>query len=790
MFYSTKRFAGLLLLNFLLFSNAFAQTLTQTVRGEVRDISTRETLPGATVTVINSDPIMGTATDGNGKFHLKGVPLGRQAFSINYVGYESLIISEVLVTTGKEVILEIELTQMSMQIDEVVVRAKHRKDKPINSMATLSAKMFTVEETRRYAGGMDDPARLVSAFAGVSVGNVQNNAIIVRGNSPKGVSWRLEGVDIPAPHHFSNINVVGGGLVTILSSHILGNSDFFSGAFPSEYGNAIAGVFDMNLRNGNQQTHEHAVQVGIMGIDLASEGPLGPGKNATYLFNYRYSTFGLLTDMKLIDINNATFRYQDLSFKINYSTQKHGSFSLWATGGADGLSDPHEPKSDLWIQDWDKVNGDVKYLVGAVGFTHKLTLSNRTFISTTVAATGINNKMDVIRLDDSFDLKPDFLSNEANTTLNFNTNFTTKFSSKHALKYGLSHRVMMYNIEVNSTFNQQPNSYQSIVNQNGNSSYSHMFVQSKFNLLPNLNLNSGVNGSYFALNGGYSIEPRIGLNWQVHSKHSVSIGYGLHSQLEDLRIYMVNKQVNSTLLTPNKNLKPTKAHHIIFAYDWFVSPKLRIKVEPYYQKLFDVPGTLSGTYSVINFTEDRAFSKQLVNNGEGKNIGIDFTLERFLSNNYYYLFTASVFDSKYKAADNIWRNSRYNKGYVVNVLAGKEFFFSNNKRVLGLNARVNLMGGERVTPVFYDESALLQKVIFDEANAFSNQLPSLNYIDISVSYRVSKAKVSSVWALQLKNVLSAPIYEGYDYNYKTQRVEMFKSQGSTVIPSLSYKLEF
>jgi len=108
----------------------------------------------------------------------------------------------------------------------VLTKAHTRKDKALNSMASISARSFTVEETRRYAGSMDDPARMASAFAGVATGNLQDNAIIIRGNAPKGVSWRVEGVEVPNPSHFSGGNVAGGGFITALSSQVFLISDF------------------------------------------------------------------------------------------------------------------------------------------------------------------------------------------------------------------------------------------------------------------------------------------------------------------------------------------------------------------------------------------------------------------------------------------------------------------------------------------------------------------------------------------------------------------------------------
>ncbi|MDD2287122.1 MAG: carboxypeptidase-like regulatory domain-containing protein, partial [Paludibacter sp.] len=372
----------IILLSLLLFTNiVFSQTVSQTLKGMVFDSEIKTPLTGATVVVLGTNPLLGTTTDLDGNYKISHVPIGRYNIHISYIGYEPAIVSEILVTSGKEAVINAGLKQSVTQMKEVTVKANSQKDKPINTMASISARSFTVEETRRYAGGIDDPARLVSSFAGVTVGNLQDNAIIIRGNSPKGVSWRLEGVEIPNPNHFAGGNVVGGGFVTIFSSQLLSNSDFFTGAFPAEYGNALAGVFDMKFRNGNNEKRESTVQVGMLGIDVSSEGPFKKGKNASYLFNYRYSTLGLIADLGLLPTQQVP-RYQDLSFKLNFPTQKAGVFSFWGIGAIDNNKEHDELDFTKWETDWDRVQYDWNLNTGVLGLTHKMIIGSRSYINT------------------------------------------------------------------------------------------------------------------------------------------------------------------------------------------------------------------------------------------------------------------------------------------------------------------------------------------------------------------------------------------------------------------------
>ncbi|RPH26076.1 MAG: TonB-dependent receptor [Bacteroidales bacterium] len=778
----------LIIYAFLLLSikSAYPQGITQVVKGKVFDKESESPLEFATVVVLGTSPQLGVNTDAQGSFKIAGVPIGRYNIQVTFIGYEPTVIPEILITSGKEVVLNIGLVQSLNQIEEIKIQAYSRKDRPVNSMASISARSFTVEETRRYAGGLDDPARMVSAFAGVTVGNLQDNAIIIRGNSPKGVSWRLEGVEIPNPNHFPGGNVAGGGVVTVFSSQLLSNSDFYTGAFPAEYGNALAGVFDMKLRNGNYEKRESTFQAGLLGLDFASEGPFKKGGTSSYLFNYRYSTFSLLTKMGILP-SDETPQYQDLSFKLNFPTKRAGVFSVWGIGAMDLVHEPGNADSTKWQYDWDRITFDWNLSMGAIGVSHKLMLGSATYINTTIVASGSTNKMDSKRFDNSMVPRPNWYFVDKSARISLNTFINHKFSPKHTLKTGVNYSKLLYNLDLNSTINDVPETFQNYVKQDGTGNLVEFYAQSRYNILSNLTLNSGVNFSYFDLNKDYSIDPRLSLKWDFATKQSLSFGYGQHSQLEELKIYLIKHTANGKDYYPNKDLKFSHAQHLVLSYDWLINKSLRLKVEPYFQYLYNIPGIPDSSYSMINFKQDWAFRDSLANNSVGRNYGVDITLERFLNRNYYYLFTASIFSSKYKGDDDVWRSTRYNKGYAVNVLVGKEFFLSRN-RILGVNARLNYMGGERLSPVLYAQSLQRKDVVYDDSRAFEDQNQPMYNLDITITYRANKKRYSGVWALQIKNVLGSPMDDGYSYNYRTKKIE--SDQTVIILPVLSYKVEF
>ena len=763
---------------------AHSQDITQTLRGTIYDQSTHEPLIGATIVVQNSQPVIGTTTDEAGNFSITNLPLGRVSLEISYIGYESRVIPEVLITSAKEVVLSIALKEAATELEGVEVVAGIRKEKALNAMATVSARTFSVEETQRYAGGLSDPARLASAFAGVSTGNLQDNSIVVRGNAPQGVQWRLEGVEIPSPQHFSGGNVIGGGLVTLFSNQVIGNSDFLTGAFPAEYGNALAAVFDVKMRTGNTSRYEHTAQAGILGLDFASEGPLSRAKGASYLLNYRYSTLGLLSDLK-INKTGQRIKYQDLSFKLNFPTEKAGTFSLWGIGGIDNTHKDALSAPADWKTDIDRVNNNWDTYVGTVGLRHQITAGERSFVESHLAFSGTDDRISTDYLsDDASVFTPDSRLKKQNGTLTLATSLTHKLSPLATLKVGISSKQLFYKYNLSAAQDYMPSTYARIVNSAGSTNLTEGYAQLKYQLSPALLANVGLRTHYFGLSKQLSLESRAGLAWKLSDKHSLSFGYGKHSQPEDLNIYMI--EVGGVAV--NKDLKLSDAHHFVLGYDWMLTDKLRFKAEAYYQYLWNIPGEEGTSYSLINLRRALYLNKALVNNTKGRNYGIDLTLERFLGDNYYYLITGSIFKSEYKAGDNLWRNTLYNKGFVLNALFGKEFYFANNRKVLDVNARVSVTGGERYSPILESQSVAQKRVIYDESRAFSEQFRTLTYADLTVNYRINHRKSSSVFSFQMKNILGAPIYIDHNYNYQTGQIEL--SKATLIIPNISYKIEF
>lgn len=784
--------------------------LTQTIRGRVIDKESKTPLIGANVIVLNTDPVIGTVTDINGNFNIKA-SIGRTTIKATYMGYEDVILPELQVISGKESYVNIEMREQVSTMQEVTVKANKNKAQTVNSMASISARMISTEDANRYAAGYSDPARMVSSFAGVAPAEGDKNNIVIRGNSPRGLLWRLEGIEIPSPNHFGDGQGDAGGSFCIINSNIMSNSDFYTGAFPAEYGNALAGILDLNLRKGNANKREYAIQVGVVGTELTAEGPLGK-RGGSYILSYRYSNFKFLEKIGLLDmgINRLAPVFQDLAININIPTAKYGIYSLFAVGGTSTTGKNGSRDSMLWLEDNDYRTDEIEvHRVGIVGLKHAYSLPNKkTFIKTIIAATGQYDKWDlgfiINRKYNWFkgNLENNYasFSEEYNTytypALKFSSTINHKFNASHTLRSGIIFDytgfdmfAKEYNYERSVAENQAI--YDILVDKSAYTSLTQAFVQWKYRINNKFEINTGLHGLYFALNKHNSIEPRAGLKWQITEKSSLNYGFGIHSRIESIAaFYTYIYNPDGTYSLPNRGINFTRSVHNVIGYDLSLTPDIRIKAELYHQYLYDIPikDNPRSAESAINASyglPDTVYS----NKGLGRNYGIELTLEKFFSNNYYFLVTASIFESKYKAGDGHWYNTVFNSNYVTNWLAGKDFKVGKNKQnVISLNFKVFVKGGFRFTPVDFEHSD--DDASYIQSQSFQEQAPYMLRFDTGLKFRKNNPKYSWIVSLDIQNLTNRKNILGYDYKNENGVKYLEPVEGLPMVPILNFRVEF
>jgi len=756
-------------------------TISQTIRGQVCDVASGEPMIGVTITVENGTTLA-TVSDMDGNFVINNVPVGRHSVRATFIGYEPVLLKEQLVTSGKELVLTLKMRESIAELGEVVIKPRVNKQLPLNEMAQVGARMFSVEEASRYAGGMADPARTASMFAGVATGGA-TNGISIHGNSPQMLQWRVEGVEVNNPNHFAEITEAGGGIFTSLNGTVLANSDFLTGAMPAEYGNALSGAFDMKMRVGNNTKYEHAVQVGTLGVDFASEGPLGKGSKASYLVNYRYSFLEIAKKIHAINMDKETLDYQDLSFKLNMPTTKAGTFAVWFTGLIDNYENEVPDVSD-WETLWDMNDSWSRQRNCAVGVTHNYRFKSGGTLHSSVAYTGAYRKLGVTNYDEQMTATPGMNGRNSEWSVIISAQHQHKVSSRYTMQNGFEHRHMAFNTWLDWIHEAGGPLYR-VYESDGNTGLTRLYSSHKVALSNRLSTVAGVNVMWFNLNDQWLVEPRVSVQYKTSASSTLSLAYAMNSRKESTDTYFVKE-------ASNENLGLTRSHHISMSFAQRLGENAMLKIEPYWQWLFDVPVEQGTTYSILNhsnFFQDRA----LVNEGAGRNYGIDLTLERYLKDGFYGMLTATLFKSEYRDAQGLWHHSRQDRGWITNILGGKEWMVGKNKKnVFGVNGRLTLMGGDRYTPIpenitFEDVMMRPDKTVpqIDGLDPYNAQKGMNVGYAFSVKYTINKRHTSHHFILEY---LQMRTFQGQTFDLRTH--ETVDNFTSLTFPNIAYRVEF
>ena len=756
----------------------------QTVRGQVCDVASGEPMIGVTITVENGITLA-TVSDVDGNFVINNVPVGRHSVRATYIGYEPVLLKEQLVSSGKELVLTLRMRESISELGEVVIKPRVNKQQPLNEMAQVGARMFSVEEATRYAGGMADPARTASMFAGVATGGA-TNGISIHGNSPQMLQWRVEGVEVPNPNHFAEITEAGGGVFTSLNGTVLANSDFLTGAMPAEFGNALSGAFDMKMRVGNNTKYEHAVQVGTLGVDFASEGPLGKNTKASYLVNYRYSFLEIAKKLHAINMENETLDYQDLSFKLNMPTKKAGTFAVWFTGLIDNYENK-VPEVSEWETLWDMNDSWSRQRSCAVGLNHSYRFRSGGSLHSSVAFTGSYRKLGVNDYDTKMNMMPEMAGRNSQWNVIISTQHQHKFSSRYTMQNGFEHQHLDFHTWMDYIHETGGPLYR-VYDSEGNTGLTRLYTNHKVALSSRLSTVAGVNVMWFNLNNQWLVEPRISLQYKTSPSSTLSVAYAMNSRKETTDTYFVLMDGKY----PNEDLGLTRSHHISASFAQRLGENAMLKIEPYWQWLFDVPVEQGTTYSILNhrkFFQDRA----LVNEGAGRNYGVDLTLERYLKDGLYGMITATLFKSEYRDAQGQWHHSRHDRRYITNIVGGKEWMIGKaRKNVFGINGRLTMMGGDRYTPI--PEGITFEKVMKrpdksipeDEGmDPFTKQKGMNIGYAFSVKYTINKRHTSHHFILEY---LQMKTFQGQTFDLRTH--EIVDKFTSLTFPNIAYRVEF
>jgi hypothetical protein len=778
-------FAGLLLI--LNSTPVLPQQLTQTLRGRVIDAYTEQPLQGVTVSIPGSDPPRGTATDAEGYFRFINLPLGRLDLEASLIGYRTESKSNLLLISGRELVVDFRLEEQVIAMEDVVIRPDRRKDQPSNEMASVSARSFTIDETERYAGSLGDPSRMATNFAGVSSVSDQRNDIVIRGNSPLGLLWCLEGVEIPNPNHFGSLGSTGGP-ISMLNNNQLANSDFYTSAFPAEYGNALSGAFDLRMRNGNSQQHEFMGQVGFNGMELGAEGPLSVSDHASYLINFRYSALEILHSLGMsFGTGTAIPRYRDLSMKVNIPLNK-GRISMFALGGNNRIA-MLDSEGDDAQYGFSGTDTYYRNKMGVAGLSYTRYFGEDTRLTGTMAVSGIQGSAEIFDLGE--ELRQQVIDeNMQEVKYTLSGKFRKRFSSRNYLNTGLV--VDLYDVKYKGAqYQESIGEFIHYLNSDGTTGLARLFGEWLHRFTDELTVTAGLNSSWFLLNDSKSIEPRLGLKWSIAPGKSINLGAGLHSQTQMKAVYF-NQRLIDTIdwqyEKTNEHLDHSRSLHIVAGYDCLLGEGHRLKAEIYYQRLYNIPVSWRRPeFSLLN--QGGAFSflvyDNMENTGTGENKGIELTLERFLSEGFYYLTTVSLFDSGYRGYDGIWRNTTFDNNFVCNALAGYEWK-TGKRSLLSADLKIIYAGGNRYLEIDEERSLAEGSVRYRWDRAYEKRYPYYFRLNGKITFRLNMPQTNHEWAMDLQNMTNHRNIFTRNWNNETKEVTTSWQMG--FMPMVTYRI--
>lgn len=792
---------------------ALAQTPEQVLRGTVTDADNASPLQGASLVLSNATKSFGANTTESGTYIFGKIPAGRYQLQVSHLGYEALVVAELLVESGRETVLNLQLREQADALQTIVVKATGSR-----SANTAGLHSLSIEEQFRFPGTNFDPARLAMSYPGVVGENDGTNLISVRGNSPNAFQWRLEGVEIVNPNHTANAGTFGdrpsgaGGGVNILSAQLLGTSTLYTGAFPAQYGNALGGIMDMYFRKGNDQRRELIAQAGFIGIEAAVEGPIGVGgrrqtadgqsritnhESPSFLANYRYSFTGLLTAMGA-DFGDEETAYQDVAFHVSLPSAKMGQFSLFGVGGKSYTY--YRPPTDSATIDKERFNIDFNSKMGALGLSHVLPLGKNSVLRTVAIGSALEHDRIADFAATGERWEEDSLRQQK---LSFSSIFTHKISSRHRLRLGVE--AARSNDIFQSFFKNDE-----VLFEDGGTAEGWLvqpFAEWKGRFWENLEVVAGLHASIFTMQSSeVLLEPRLNLNYGL-GKSRFTLAYGRHSQRMPTYL-MASKYAG-------KNTKAQTAHHLTLGYQLDIDKSLIFKAEAYGMALLDLPVFevgLINNISMINFTD---FSPtylgnvapgdkvRLVNYGLGLNYGLDLSLQKYITDDFFFLLAGSLYRSKFD--DEVsWtkgtpsRPTRFDGRHALNLTGGREFVKQKNGKTIisGISSRVAWLGGFREPAIdtlaskeigytVYEKTVVSQ---FLQQISFSEKLDDYFRIDLRLYRKWNKVGKNSMLSLDIQNLTSR---KNIQYHYfDTVQGKVLEKRQLGLIPILTWRGEF
>ena len=744
----------------LLFSSSlFSQT--GTIKGRVFNEQNNEAIPFASIGIVGTNT--GTSTDIDGNYQLINLSPGVYNLSVSCLGYKNKTIFEVQATSAKTTFIDIALESATAELEAVEVKAS-----PFNKTEESPVSLRTIgsDEIQRNPGGNRDISKVIQSLPGVASTASFRNDIIIRGGAPNENRFYLDGIEVPNINHFATQGS-SGGPVGMINVNFIREVDFYSGAFPSNRGNALSSVMEFKQKDGNSEKLAGTFTVGSSDYGLMLDGPLG--KKSTYMLSIRKSYLQLL--FKALKLPFLPV-YNDMQFKQKMRLNNKNQITLIGLGAIDDfklntsvndkVKDQETIERNEYILGYLPVNTQWNYTIGA-NYRHFADKSFQTVVLSRNHLT--NNAVKYFNNDNSSrdNLILDYTSQEIENKLRIETTWRDK---GYKINAGLNAENVSY---TNSTFNKRslPTGvtiidFESALNFNKYGA----FVQASKNMLAErLTLSLGLRTDFSdysndMINPIDQLSPRFSLAYAITEKLSFNFNTGRYYQLPPYTV-MGYRDSTDQLVNKENHITYIKADHIVAGFAYELKSDARITLEGFYKMYNKYPLLLNDSISLANLGGDFGVigNEPVSSASDGRSYGAELLIQQKLYKGFYGILAYTFVRSEFKDKTSTFKPSSWDNRHIISLTAGKKF-----KKNWEAGIKWRLLGGAPYTP--YDIATSSLKTVWDVTSQAIPDYNRLNTLRLSPSHsldiRIDKKYYFNKWALNayidIQNI----------YNYQTE----------------------
>ena len=734
------------------------------IQGRIIDIDTKQEIPGAIITLLETKKTM--ASNNDGEFTIQGLDPKLYSLRVQAAFYDEVIKTDIRVGGVQSVKITIGLKMKGYTSEEVVVTGKKLFDRA--NGAAVSSNALSPEEIRRAPGAAEDVQRLVQALPGVTTATDSRNDIIVRGGSPFENFIMLDGIEVPNVNHFGTQGA-SGGPIGMINTDFLNNVTFSSGGFAAKYGDKLSSTMDIAYRDGDRTKLTGKFDLGIAGAGIDLEGPIQKDKSS-FLFSARKSYLDLIaTSLGMTSVPN----YSNFNFKATYELNDSHKLEVLDLAGIDQI---HFKSYD--IEDDPQINNTVySGWQNISGVMHKWLIDKSTYLQTSLSHTIYVKKVDVdssgmkqfrnYSTDQEFVLRTDFFHRFTPTDL-FEAGITARRISNENELYAYKTINAFGRVDDGITYNATAHAYKY-------GSYMQ-YTKEFFNAL---SLTAGVRHDYFDyLNTPAAVSPRFAASYEVTGNFKINAAYGTYYQAPPL-IWLVAD-------SRNKDLKQMKAIHTVAGFEYYPSEDIKITVEGYLKDYSDYAASVLNpevSYANSGAEYGTAGLEYLVPKATGKAKGVELFIQKKLTDQLYGMMNYSYSTINVKSLDGIERPSSFDYRNVFTFILGYKY---NDE--FEISGKYRYMGGRPYTPFNEALSSQYNQSVFDFTRFNGERFAPYQRFDFRIDYRMEFKGWNMVSFIDFENTLNTKNVDQIIWNQKKNKAD--KIYQWAFIPAGGIKIEF